>query len=269
MRLCWLAVIALACVACYEPTAGHCSYSCAMHGDCPQGLKCDGTHCIEPGNATPCSMASSDASSDTLVVEYCDASDSFIIGCYPFEDDATDGSKYMADASATGIDYVAGRVGKAVSLGLGDKVDVADHIELDVAALTIEAWIHPVAFPTTRAGIVDTDQWGFFLHPGGELYCATSGNTTVNAGVMVDQWTHVACTFDGANMRIYVNGSVKDVRPEMGPLNTSAMSGLSIGADNPSGSGGNFVGYIDEVRILSRARSPQQICADAKLQACP
>lgn len=48
-----------------------------------------------------------------------------------------------------------------------------------------------------------------------------------------------------------------------GSLSTSSTSGMSIAADNPAGSGSRLIGLIDELRILSVARTATEICDDA------
>src|SRR5213076_1255747 len=78
-------------------------------------------------------------------------------------------------------------------------------------------------------------------------------------GLGLNTWTHVAGTFDGATMRLYVNGV--EVMSQAQPAALTATAGtLQIGADSYTGE--NFAGRIDEVRIYNRALTAAEIQAD-------
>src|SRR5262249_13185248 len=72
-------------------------------------------------------------------------------------------------------------------------------------------------------------------------------------------WTHVAVTYDGTTIRLYVNGAQVSSVPKTGPIATSANP-LQIGGDSLYGH--HFQGTIDEVRVYSVARTPDQIPTD-------
>ena len=80
------------------------------------------------------------------------------------------------------------------------------------------------------------------------------------AGTNVDE----RCgTYDGTN-RIYVNGvKVGEDAGGGGPSGITGTTGLSIGADNPPGSGSPLLGEIDQLRIFSVARTDAQIASAA------
>jgi Concanavalin A-like lectin/glucanases superfamily len=71
-------------------------------------------------------------------------------------------------------------------------------------------------------------------------------------------WLHIALTYDGAQMRLYVNAELidtvaaHDVEPSSGDL--------SIGCSEEFGD--NFKGLIDEVRIYNRALGAGEVAAD-------
>lgn len=83
------------------------------------------------------------------------------------------------------------------------------------------------------AGTTRTLDWG-------------SGRPTQNT------WYHVAFTYDGANMRIFVNGTQTNSSARTGAL-TSNTSILAVGST--LGTGSYFNGYLDEVTLSSTARS--------------
>ena len=88
-----------------------------------------------------------------------------------------------------------------------------------------------------------------------------------DAQIPTGVWTHVACTYGAGTTTIYINGVSQFQAGGGGALATGGNTGVSIGGDNPAGSGSRLIGMIDQLRILSRARTAAEICADA--QACP
>jgi hypothetical protein len=87
----------------------------------------------------------------------------------------------------------------------------------------------------------------------------TSRDATGSAALPPGAWSHLAATYDGSVLLLYVNGTEVASRPLGGAIETSA---------NPLHIGGNgvwgefFAGLIDEVRIYNRALSPTEIQGD-------
>ena len=65
-------------------------------------------------------------------------------------------------------------------------------------------------------------------------------------------WAHLAATYDGVTMRLYVNGVQVASRAQTGAIATSTNP-LQIGGDSIYGQ--YFAGLIDEVRVYNRALS--------------
>jgi hydrogenase maturation factor HypE len=83
----------------------------------------------------------------------------------------------------------------------------------------------------------------------------------LNAGttVAVNAWTHLAATYDGATLRLYINGVQVASRGQTGPIVTSS-SPLRIGGNSVWGE--FFKGYLDEVRVYNRALTTSEIQGD-------
>ena len=79
-----------------------------------------------------------------------------------------------------------------------------------------------------------------------------SGSVTINNGL----WNHVAVTYDGASLLIYVNGVQNGSRSVSGNLFNNNTS-LYIG--DWQSSGRSFTGMIDEVGVWGRALSQAEI----------
>ena len=87
------------------------------------------------------------------------------------------------------------------------------------------------------------------------------GSTLADAGepVELDQWYNIVGTFDGSEVRIYVDGEEKGAAQHEG--NIFAGEGPVTVGDNNFGSAPDFhfVGVIDEVAIYDRVLSQSEI----------
>lgn len=73
----------------------------------------------------------------------------------------------------------------------------------------------------------------------------------------VGRWVHMAGTFDGRTMRLFVDGDEVAAIDRPGPVNPSHFD-LVIGGFTPRGPA-HFVGLVDEVRLFSRALTADEI----------
>jgi hypothetical protein len=94
----------------------------------------------------------------------------------------------------------------------------------------------------------------FFAKSGGGGNYPASIGTALNA----DQWYHVTGTFDGTDMRVYLDGVLKDTRNVGANLDDDGLP-LRIGADDDGDDW--FDGVLDEVRISQVARSTDWVRA--------
>ena len=160
------------------------------------------------------------------------------------------------------VAYTTGEVGQAFSLNGSSYLQVPSSASLSpTAAITIDAWIHPTATATSR--IVDkitaggNDGYLLDLY-GGKLRLLVdsvglSGATTLQANTTY----HVAGTFDGTTMTVYVNGSSDGSVPYNGTIPVNALP-VRIGVDS-TGAANFFTGWVDEVEIFNRALSQAEI----------
>jgi Concanavalin A-like lectin/glucanases superfamily/F5/8 type C domain len=75
-----------------------------------------------------------------------------------------------------------------------------------------------------------------------------------------NQWHHVACTYDGVNINLYVDGQLDNALAATGAV-AANTSDMEIGRNIDGGGTQPFIGNIDEVRIWNVARTPAQILA--------
>jgi len=164
----------------------------------------------------------------------------------------------------------AGKFGNALVFnGTNAVVTVPNAAALQLTtAMTLEAWVFPTTAPTGWRAVIDKNVDGYYLmastdngnRPGaGGTW--TNGNKNVfgTSVLPVNTWTHLASTFDGTTVRLFVNGVQVASLAQTVPLATTTAT-LQIGGDAYTGE--NFAGLIDEVRVYNRALSAAEIQAD-------
>jgi hypothetical protein len=164
----------------------------------------------------------------------------------------------------------AGHSGGALSFnGTTARVMVPDMAALHfVQDMTMEAWVNPSA--------TVTDDWQAVIYKGHDAYLLGTNAKTglpIGGGIMgttavlasgvavlpLNTWTHLATTYDGAAVRLYVNGTEVSSRPATGPLRESTTP-LEIGGSMADG--GTFAGLIDDIRLYATALTSAQIQTD-------
>lgn len=170
------------------------------------------------------------------------------------------GASYTATAHSAASKY-------SVSFdGMADIAAVPDSPTLRPKRITIEAWIKPLS----GARVVVGKQFGVAcclnsfqieLNPfrfqltdilGDDHFAAAASSPTLNA------WHHVAGTWDGITMRLYLDKTLLASSPFAGTIGYDRNPVLIGGDDDGSGvpGGALFKGAIDQVRISTQALSP-------------
>jgi hypothetical protein len=187
-----------------------------------------------------------------------------------------------ADASGLGNDgsfvgspaWDVGVLGSALRFsGDGSRVLVPDADSLDVAGgITIAAWIRPTQQATqyvikkARRGF--TDGYELSLSSGGAVYVrfnqASSGNAYRLDSATVyptdgNTWVHVAATFDGQTIRLYLDGILEASLPAAGMTIAANGLPLSIGAEDDGFRG--MSGSTDEVYLHGYALTETEVQA--------
>ncbi len=170
-----------------------------------------------------------------------------------------------------------GKYGKALqfgpSYGFVSVTDPGVLSSLDVDRITAEAWIYLDTAPTGDMNIVRKGPWddrAFGLDVqnakirGFVVLGGTTGGATIAYGstsLPVGQWTHVAMTYDGAKVQVYVKGELNGSSAGVSGAIGDNDYAVTIGGQRAILSGGAlaFKGKIDEVRIWNQALTADQI----------
>ena len=136
-------------------------------------------------------------------------------------------------------------------------------VKITGTAITMEAWIKP-SIKSTMAILKKTGST-----QGYELYSSSTGviysrfnNNAASRAVSstpypLNQWIHVAATYDGVNSKMYINGVLEGTTPYQIPI-ANSINILLIGND-PSDLTKGFKGSIDEVRLWNTVRTDAEI----------
>ncbi len=91
----------------------------------------------------------------------------------------------------------------------------------------------------------------------------TNGTTTTlvaSVGTLSENtWYHVAATYDGNSMKLFLEGTEVGNTPKTGSLTTNSTAAAWIGGNPPTATGHPWQGGIDDVRIWNVARTQAQI----------
>lgn len=135
--------------------------------------------------------------------------------------------------------------------------------------ITMACWMYPTSISSnvTPMALCNASSWGnhFFINSSGVNFYF---NTTNNSGVSITSsttaplniWTHVAMTYTGTVVSLYVNGISVASTNATGYLQvggggnlTNVLIGCGITSNNA------FAGYVDDVRIYTSALSAHEI----------
>ncbi|HEY2461274.1 MAG TPA: LamG-like jellyroll fold domain-containing protein [Candidatus Acidoferrum sp.] len=165
-----------------------------------------------------------------------------------------------------------GKFGNALVFnGTSSRVVINDAASLHLSkGMTLEAWVNPTVAPNYWQDIIYKEQDIYFLEAGSSVAknppaigatFRANGNQFIagTARLAAHVWTHLAATYDGTTVRLYVNGTQVASRVMADSL-TSSTKALQIGGDAFFGQ--HFNGMIDEVRVYNRALAVAEIQSD-------
>jgi len=162
--------------------------------------------------------------------------------------------------------------GSLVFDGIDDYADAGDVPDFDfTTGFTVEAWVKASSTQNSvdsaivsKIGLCCSYQgWMIWSTAGGLVgYINGQGRVSAPVNILDDTWHHVAMTWDGSTVRLYVDGQLEGSNSYAEPPN-SAGQPLRVGEYRYGGR--NFTGNIDEVKLYGYARTATQIQEDAGL----
>jgi hypothetical protein len=168
--------------------------------------------------------------------------------------------------------FAVGKVGQAFSFdGLGDMEAPSAPILNPTGQVTLEAWVYiPPAgmgqqghifgkyssFPAQQQYLISKSVGNRFVANVG-----VSGGTVSETGsqpINANQWYHVAMTYDGSNLRLYVNGAPDGTTAASGAINAGGQPVRIGGAPSPTL---YLNGRVDEASLYNQALSAADLQA--------
>ncbi|MCH8991640.1 MAG: hypothetical protein IIA44_07835, partial [Acidobacteria bacterium] len=154
--------------------------------------------------------------------------------------------------------WIPGQFSTALQFdGVNDYVAFGNPVALQIGAnITISAWIKPEATPTGQNARVISkdngstgDNWTLAIGDNFAVDCRIGNTLNESPGgvIATSVWRHVACTYDGATVRVYVAGVEKHSYSHSGDIPTS---GNVVIGRNDGSPGRFFSGGIDDVRTV-------------------
>lgn len=173
-------------------------------------------------------------------------------------------------------DSCFGKVGGGFGLDGTNHLEIPHAPELDPERFTIELWAF--APPDHQAGRAPpwlvcknrneahAGNFGILVRNGKpearmNIGGGREGQFTATSArpLQLDAWNHLAVTYDGATLRLYLNG-VETGNREVGRRRIPGSEGLAIGGrQDDDGDGHHFRGAVDEIRIHDRALTRHEI----------
>lgn len=175
---------------------------------------------------------------------------------------------------------VAGKLNGALEFTGATNYVNAGTYSIGGSAMTVSAWVQgsPLSGEARIAaksnGQAESDHdWMFGLGAGAgatetlRIRLKTGGVTSTFAtaplGLVDNTWYHVAFTYDGSNVKAYLNGNEVGSFAKTGTLDQSSLPvRIGSGDDGSGGPAAVWDGLIDEVKIYSRSLSQAEVSAE-------
>ncbi|MEO3810204.1 LamG-like jellyroll fold domain-containing protein [Sphaerisporangium sp. B11E5] len=196
-----------------------------------------------------------------------------LVAAYGFEAGAgtavTDDSGHSQTGVATDTSWSAsGKFGKALSFnGVSSWVTVPDSPSLRLTqGMTLMGWVKPDTQADWRQVMMKEFSgglsYGLYASNGTEPNGwavntdGVEGNVNSPQNLPLDTWSHIALTYDGTKLRLYLDGTNVAESDFTGTLRADGGP-LRIGGNSVWGE--HFSGLIDELRVYNRALSATEI----------
>jgi hypothetical protein len=185
-----------------------------------------------------------------------------------------DSSGYGNNGALTGTPlWVNGRIHGGLTFGIGTYVECPNSPSLDVRnALTLTMWVKDVnvadgepnaylmkgefTYGMRNSVANDVNNIEFYIYSVGFHYARFPVTSAFDG-----TWHHLAGTYDGSALRLYIDGQVKATTACTGLINRDTNYLVNLGRNSQGDSANRwwFEGDMDDVRIYDRALSEEEI----------
>jgi hypothetical protein len=214
------------------------------------------------------------------VLPPCTTLPSGLAGWWRGEGDASDFLNRNNGALVNNPSFTSAIVGQGFQFNGTNFVQVADSADLKPARVTVDTWVKFDSLDSPGASMAGLQYLvfkknsrsnafeGYTLlklrvngHDQIQFYVTSAGGTQVFAGsvtnIVAGQFYHVAATYDGTTLSLYINGVLESQAVAGFALNYSATP-LFLGTSGQSFDG-KLVGVLDEVQLFNRALTATEV----------
>lgn len=158
------------------------------------------------------------------------------------------------------------------------EINIPFNPTFNTKTITVAAWVNPITYGwsgnTPDYSVIISRFQDGYSNPNGQVWTLTCQTTKIESYILnassannqtntlvasptpipLNKWSHVAITYDGNTLKLYINGELIQSKTSGLILNTLSSSGISIGESfNANGYWNPFNGKIDDVAIYGRA----------------
>lgn len=218
------------------------------------------TATVTADNEPPANTGNNSASQTTTITA------GSLVALYKLDGNADDATGNGNNGTVFGgVTYVPGKVGQGASFdGSTGYISIADSAGLRLSTFTFAAWVYPTAIEGGNRIIEkgNSDSYWLDINPQGQplvgFFNGAYHDLLAPQPVSINTWYHVAGTYDGSDLKLYLNGQlVNTVSVTSAPLQTNEP--LFIGWKYGGIALDHFAGIIDEVRIYNYALNQNDI----------
>lgn len=177
---------------------------------------------------------------------------------------------------ATSSAKTVGKIGQAMRFdGVNDAIRIINNIGDNIANLSVSFWMKSdvstnpgIPVSKGRDASSSLSSWSFQRNGSGQFQFNVWNGSDVQGvatknGFADTQWHHVVGTYDGANVRIYIDGSAGTPAALTGTVDSNASYPVCIGGMNADSTGkcdgSPFGGIVDDVRVYNRTLSSDEV----------
>ncbi|MBA7661216.1 hypothetical protein ES703_69231 [subsurface metagenome] len=220
------------------------------------------------------------------IIPTTDPGDANLVAHYEFEGNANDssGNNYHGTAMGGPV-YVDGVLGQALDFEYDNDTSVEiEPFDVEGSGITLACWIKLESQSRTDARIISKCNpddsstgghwWKLGTHSNLRLRCRLkTGGTTVernsaNYTLSLDEWHHVAMTYNGSQVQLYKDTQSVGSWAQSGTVDVNSLIPVAIG-NHPVNGDRAFDGLIDDVRIYDRALSDDEVAWLADIDTNP